>query len=207
MGKYTGDLRANLARECPSLTTWATREARRIDKARTLLRPGVEDLRGTWADLGCGDGIFTAALYTLLAPESQVYAVDKSQRALDALVRNFAESYPEASPHPVLADFTRPLSLLRLDGLLMANSLHFVRRKQPVLTQLVMLLKPGGRLVLVEYNTSRGNFAVPHPLDEAGFLALAAAVGLRGPRILAKIPSTFLGEMYAGMGLAPEQIS
>jgi hypothetical protein len=76
-----------------------------------------------------------------------------------------------------------------------------------VLTQLVTLLKPGGRLVLVEYNTSRGNFAVPHPLDEAGFLALAAKVGLRGPRILVKIPSSFLGEMYAGMGLTPEQIS
>ena len=40
------------------------------------------------------------------------------------------------------------------------------------------------------------------PLDEAGFLALVEEVGLRQSRILAKIPSTFLGEMYAGIGLA-----
>jgi SAM-dependent methyltransferase len=183
------------------LTTWAEREARRIDKARTLLRPGVEGQDGTWADLGCGDGIFTAALVTLLKPGSQVYVVDKDRRSLDALARNFAESYPDSTPHSVLADFTRSLSLPPLDGLLMANSLHFVRHKRPVLAQLITLLKPGGRLILVEYNTSRGNFAVPHPLDETGFLALAAELGLHQPRILAKIPSTFLGEMYAGIGI------
>lgn len=185
------------------MTTWAEREARRIEKARTLLRPGVEGQAGAWADLGCGDGIFTAALYTLLEPGSEVYAVDKKRRSLEALARNFAGSYPEAAPHTVQADFTRPLTLPALDGLLMANSLHFVQRKRPVLAQLLALLKPGGHLILVEYNTDRGNYAVPHPLDEAGFLALAAEVGLRGARITARIPSTFLGEMYAGMGLAP----
>jgi SAM-dependent methyltransferase len=184
------------------MTAWAEREARRIEKARTLLRPGVEGQSGVWADLGCGDGIFTAALRTLLDPGSEVYAVDKNRRSLDALARNFAESYPDAAPHPVLADFTRSLSLPPLDGLLMANSLHFIRRKKPVLEKLATLLKPGGRLILVEYNASRGNFAVPHPVDEAGFLALAAEVGLLQPCILAKIPSTFLGEMYAGMGTA-----
>jgi len=184
------------------MTTWAEREARRITKACILLRPGVEGQAGTWADLGCGDGIFTAALVTLLEPGSTVYAVDKNPRALDALVRNFAGSYPEATPQPMLADFTHPLTLPPLDGLLMANSLHFIRYKHSVLAQLVPQLKPGGRLILVEYNTRKGNFAVPHHLDEAGFLTLAVEVGLRQACILARIPSTFLGEMYAGLGLA-----
>ncbi len=184
------------------MTTWAEREARRLEKARTLLRPGVAGQAGTWADLGCGDGIFTAALYTLLDPGTEVYAVDKNQHSLDALARNFAGSYPDFAPHPVLADFTHPLYLPPLDGMLMANSLHFVRRKKPVLEKLVTLLKPRGRLIVVEYNANRGNFAVPHPLDEAGFLALATEAGLLQPRILARIPSTFLGEMYAGMATA-----
>ncbi|MFQ5855445.1 MAG: class I SAM-dependent methyltransferase [Anaerolineae bacterium] len=184
------------------MSTWAEREARRIRKARTLLRPGVEDAGGTWADLGCGNGIFTSALHSLLRPGSEIYAIDKRRPALQSLTRNFAESYPEASVYPILADFTRPLSLSPLDGLIMANSLHFVRQKKPVLAQIAGLLKPGGRLIVVEYNTARGNFAVPYPLDEAGFLALAAEVGLREARIIAKIPSAFLGEMYAGMGLA-----
>jgi trans-aconitate methyltransferase len=185
-----------------SLSTWARREARRIEKARTLLRGGAEDMGGTWADLGCGDGIFTAALHTLLQPGSEIYAVDRNRRALRALMQNFAEGYPEASIHPLLADFTRSLSLPPLDGLVMANSLHFVKHKRSVLVRIVDLLEPGGRLILVEYNATRGNFAVPYPLDEVGFLTLAREVGLDEARILAKIPSSFMGEMYSGMGLA-----
>jgi ubiquinone/menaquinone biosynthesis C-methylase UbiE len=180
----------------------ASSRPRRIEKARTLLRPGISGPGGLWADVGCGDGIFTAALHTLIRPEGEIYAVDKSQRALEALARYFAGSYPEASIHRLQADFTRPLALPPLDGLLMANSLHFVRQKGPLLRRLIGLLKPGGRLIVVEYNTASANFAVPHPLDEAGFLNLAPRVGLRQARILARIPSTFLGEMYAGMGLA-----
>lgn len=183
------------------MSAWAEREARRIEKARSLIRAGV--FGGTWADLGCGDGIFTAALHTSIDPDSPIYAVDNDRRALQALVRHFAESYPGAILHPVHADFTQPLSLPPLDGIVMANSLHFVKDKNSVLRQIVRLLKPGGRLIVVEYNTSRGNWAVPHPIDESAFMHLAGEAGLRDARILAKIPSTFLGEMYAGKGMKP----
>ena len=182
------------------MCTWAEREARRIHKAITLLQLGIPGAGGVWADIGCGDGIFTSALHSLIRPDDEIYAVDQDQYALDALVRNFAASYPDALLHPVCADFTRGLGLPRLDGLVMANSLHFVTDKAPVLTRLTRLLKPGGRLIVVEYNTGRGNPAVPYPLDEAGFLKLAADVGLRDVRITARIPSSFLGEMYAGTG-------
>lgn len=171
----------------------------RIEKARTLLHPGVPGPGGVWADIGCGDGIFTTALYSLIQPGGEIYAVDKSRRVLEALARDFGNSFPDAVLHPVLADFTRPLALPPLDGLVMANSLHFVREKTPVLTRLTGSLKPGGRLIVVEYNTSQGNFAVPHPLDESGFLTLAREIGLHRAWIQARIPSTFLGEMYAGL--------
>jgi ubiquinone/menaquinone biosynthesis C-methylase UbiE len=176
----------------------------RIEKARTLLHPGIPGPGGVWADVGCGDGIFTTALYSLIQPEGEIYAVDKGRRALEALARDFGNRFPDAVLHPVLADFTYPLALPPLDGLVMANSLHFVREKTPVLIRLTDLLKPGGRLIVVEYNTSRGNFAVPHPLDEDGFLVLTHEVGLRRAGIQAKIPSTFLGEMYAGLAFKGE---
>jgi ubiquinone/menaquinone biosynthesis C-methylase UbiE len=83
----------------------------------------------------------------------------------------------------------------------MANSLHFVKEKRPVLRHLVRLLKPGGRLIVVEYNTRRGNMAVPYPLDELDFLNLAQEAGLQKPRILTRVPSSFLGEMYAGQAV------
>jgi ubiquinone/menaquinone biosynthesis C-methylase UbiE len=187
-------------RQPGSASAWAEREARRIQKAITLLQRGVPGPGGIWADVGCGDGIFTSALYTLIRPGGEIYAVDRDQYALDALTHNLAESYPKAALHPVRADFTRALTLPALDGMVMANSLHFVTDKAPALSRLIRLLKPGGRLIVVEYNTRQGNPAVPYPLDDQSFLKLATQVGLREARILSRIPSSFLGEMYAGMG-------
>jgi ubiquinone/menaquinone biosynthesis C-methylase UbiE len=184
------------------VSAWIEREARRLNKARILLRPAVEGRGGAWADLGCGDGIFTYLLGTLLQPGSEIYAVDKNRDRLLALRRNLAEQEARVATHSILADFTRALSLPPLDGLLLANSLHFVRRKKPVLEPLVRLLKPGGRLVVIEYNTNRGNYAVPHPLDETQFLFLAGAMELRDARIVARAPSSFLGEMYTGVAEA-----
>jgi trans-aconitate methyltransferase len=174
---------------------------RRLTKARTLLRPAVEEASGVWADLGCGDGIFTYLLATFLQAGSHLYAVDKEVYQLKSLQRNLSQVELNVSVESRLADFTQPLSLPPLDGLVLANSLHFVRRKEPVLRRLVDLLKPGGRLVLVEYNTSRSHCAVPYPLEEAEFLLLARRVGLREGRTVARAPSTFLGEMYAGVAL------
>jgi ubiquinone/menaquinone biosynthesis C-methylase UbiE len=171
----------------------------RIEKAVTLLRSGIPGPGGVWADVGCGDGIFAAALHRLVRPGGEIYAVDKNQRSLDRLVHYFRESFSDAILHPIRADFTRGLDLPPLDGLVMANSLHFVRDKAPVLARLVDFLKPGGRLIVVEYNTNQGNPYVPHPLHEFEFLTLAHRAGLHEAQIVARIPSTFLGEFYAGL--------
>ena len=189
-------------RQASFASGWAQREARRIQKAITLLRPGIPGPGGVWADIGCGDGIFTSALHALIQPEGEIYAVDRDQFVLDALARHFAESYPDATLQTLRADFTHELTLPALDGMVMANSLHFVADKAPVLARLVRLLKPAGRLMVVEYNTSLGNSAVPYPLDDTSFLKLAGQVGLREARIIAKIPSSFLEEMYAGLAVA-----
>ena len=167
-----------------------------------LLRPGIPGPGGVWADIGCGDGIFTSALVALIQPDGEMYAVDRDPFALDALARNFAACYPDAPLHTLRADFTRELALPALDGIVTANSLHFVADKARVLSRLIRLLKPGGRLIVVEYNTRQGNSAVPYPLDEHEFLELGRRIGLRDMRILSRIPSSFLGEMYTGVGLA-----
>ena len=184
------------------MNTWVEREARRIQKATALLGPGIPMPGGMWADFGCGDGVFTLALHSLIGPDGEIYAVDRDRHALDALMRHCAESSPDAVIHPLQADFTRPLTLPPLDGLVMANSLHFAQAKAVVLRQLASLLKPGGRLIVVEYNTSRGSSAVPYPLDERDFLKLAGEAGLRDARVIARIPSSFMGEMYAGLAWA-----
>lgn len=180
---------------------WTT--ARRVIKARQLLAPAISQAQGTWADLGCGDGVFTYLLCAGLAPGSQLYAVDRDAGALRQLTRNLAARCPHISLYPTQADFTQRLDLPLLDGMVLANALHFVQEKEAVLEQLAALLKPGAQLIVIEYNTNRGNYAVPYPLDEDAFLRLAASVGLHKGQIVTRAPSTFLGEMYTGLAWRP----
>jgi SAM-dependent methyltransferase len=79
----------------------------------------------------------------------------------------------------------------------MANSLHFVQHKLPLLSRLRQHLRPGGRLLLVEYNTDRGNRWVPHPLSYRTWVGLAAQAGYKDTWHLAAKPSRFLGEIYS----------
>jgi ubiquinone/menaquinone biosynthesis C-methylase UbiE len=187
------------------MNTWLEKNARKLEKPRQLLPPCIPDAGGVWADIGSGVGIFTAVLYELVGPDCDIHAVDKNRRSLQKLAAHFSETNPQAVLHSHKEDFRQPLDLPSLDGFVMANALHFVRddQKRVVLSQLVEYLKPGGRAIIIEYNAHRGNFAVPYPLDEVGFLELAKEIGLQNAHIAAKVPSSFMGEMYAGVGLAP----
>jgi len=162
-----------------------------------LIRDGV--VPGTWADLGSGAGAFTLALADLLGPGARIVSVDRDGDALRRQRRTLSARFPAAGVEYVQADFTRPLGLPPLDGVVMANSLHFVRRKEPVLAQILGALRPGGRLLLVEYDADRGNPWVPHPLSYSTWERVATASGFTGTRLLARVPSRFLGAIYSAL--------
>ncbi len=163
-----------------------------------LLREGVTR-GGTWADLGAGAGAFTLALAELVGPSGEVIAVDRDRGALHELERALRPG--GATVRTLGADFTKPVALDSLDGVVMANSLHFVRDKSPVLALVHTMLKPSGRLLLVEYDTDNGNPYVPHPLSFETWRALADASGFTGTRKLATVPSRFLGRIYSAESL------
>jgi hypothetical protein len=62
-------------------------------------------------------------------------------------------------------------------------------------------LKPGGHLLLVEYDTDRGNHWVPHPLAYPTWESLAKEAGFVDTRLLATVPSWFLGQIYSALSL------
>jgi ubiquinone/menaquinone biosynthesis C-methylase UbiE len=169
-------------------------------EAVALIDAAVGRRVGVWADLGAGDGTFTRALTELLGPTSRIYAVDRDAGAVAAL-RQWSTSNA-ANVIPVEADFTVPFNLPEfdeklLDGMLLANALHFVRDADAVLARLVRLVRPGGRVVLVEYDRRSGSRWVPYPIPVARLSALAAAAGLSTPAVTATRPSAYSGVLYA----------
>jgi ubiquinone/menaquinone biosynthesis C-methylase UbiE len=169
-----------------------------------LLAPGVKQGEGgLWADLGAGSGAFTLALADLIGPHGIIHAIDRDRGALAELRSAFVSAAPQAELRVRAADFTRRLDLSDLDGIVMANSLHFVDDKAAVLGLVRRYLKRGGRLLLVEYDSDRGNTWVPHPMSFETWRDVAAVAGFVETRELATVPSRFLHRIYSALSLAP----
>ena len=164
-----------------------------------LLRDGISDPGGIWADLGSGGGAFTLALAELLGPTGQIYSIDKKKNGLRRQARKMRDRFLDTNLQTITADYTRPLDLPPLDGVVTANALHFQRQKDGVLQLIYSYLQPGGRLILVEYNVDRDNFWVPYPLSYPSWEKLAGRNGFVGTRLLRTRPSSFLREIYSAV--------
>jgi SAM-dependent methyltransferase len=163
---------------------------------RAAVAPG-----STWADIGAGSGAFTLALADLLGPGGRIVTVDRDAAALRENARLVARRFPEVTFEVLVADLTGPLGLPQLDGLVAANSLHFVPRDQQVavIAGLAAHLRPDGRFVVVEYDADRGNPWVPHPFSYPSWERLAASAGLVETKRLGRRPSRFLGAIYSAV--------
>src|ERR1041385_3289910 len=166
-----------------------------------LIRDGVAP--GAWAELGSGGGAFTLALADLLDGRGRIVSIDRDAGSLRRQRQALPARFPDAHVEHVAADFTRPLDLADLDGVLMANALHFVRRKEPVLAAIHGWLKPGGRLLMVEYDADRGSPWVPHPFSYPTWERMAAEGGFAGTHLLGRRPSRHLNAIYSALSFRP----
>ena len=170
-----------------------------------LLKPAGLARGGIWADFGSGSGAFTLALSELVGLNAEIYAVDKDRSGLGKLEQSHREHFGTSQNlHLVRADFTGALSLPPLDGIVMANSLHFFKDKEKVLRHVRTFLKLNGALLLVEYNADSGNPWVPYPLTFETYHALAPRAGFSEPILLEKAPSRFLHEFYSAVAYRQE---
>ena len=152
----------------------------KAEDAIKLIEKGISTAQlQRWADLGCGSGMFTKALASLLPPGSKVIAVDKE---------------PQNLPDFIQADFINDdLQLGALDGILMANSLHYVKDKARLFKKFDV-----PKFLIVEYDTARSNPWVPYPISYANLEQLAKGLGYHIEK-LATQPSRFGGNMYSAL--------
>jgi ubiquinone/menaquinone biosynthesis C-methylase UbiE len=169
-----------------------------------LIRDGVPRAGGVWADLGAGTGNFTYALRELLCANGAIYAIDRDGKAIRRQHELLADSGPGPAIIPLQADFTHPLGLPALDGVLLANALHFVRDQPATLAAIAGYLRPGGRLLLVEYDARSALRWVPFPVPFERFAALALGAGLVNiARVGVRISPSSGIAMYAAVALRP----
>ena len=165
------------------------------DDARALIAHPSLSAGGpqVWADLGCGDGTFTVALASLLPAGSTVHALDNDTRALARIPARHSDVAIVAHA----GDFTIfPWPFESLDGVLMANSLHYVRGQAAFLGSVDGALRRR-RILLVEYDIERGNTWVPHPISHASALELFRSVGYGRATTLGRKRSEYRrGEIY-----------
>ncbi len=150
---------------------------------------GVEALgTTTWADLGCGDGTFTLALADLLAVGSTIRAMDRDVSAL----RKIPSTYGGASITTHRGDFAKdPWPFTGLNGILMANSLHYVRDQTPFIQRCRQQLTPDGCFLIVEYDADQGNRWVPYPVSKDRLMEIFASAGYSSIKILGSRPSVY----------------
>lgn len=163
-----------------------------LAQAVNFIRPAIPGEAGIWADIGAGTGVFTRALFEILNG-GEVYAVDKSPHALWKV-----ESPGHVDLHILEADFSSPLDLPLLDGIIMANALHYVPDPLVIMQDLLSCLRPSGRFILIEYdlNVPRHPW-IPYPIPYDKWTELSGKAGLSEPEIVGERESIYdQGRLY-----------
>src|SRR5258705_6138669 len=166
-----------------------------ISEATELIR--INEISGTraqtWCDLGCGTGTFTLALATLLPPGSVIYAIDKDEKSLAQIPDRYQEV--TIRKEGVNLDAS-DLFLPALDGVLMANFLHFIEPQGDFVARLRPLSE---RLLIVEYDGRPPSQWVAYPLGFSVLRGLLLERGFKGVTRVRTRPSRFGGEIYSAL--------
>jgi len=103
------------------------------------------------ADIGAGSGYMTEKLSKKVGPAGKVYATDIQQGMIDLIAKRVAKR-KLTNVTPVLSTQDDPrLPLESIDLAIMVDVYHELSQPQLMLRHINAALKPGGRLVLVEY--------------------------------------------------------
>ncbi|MEF3272887.1 MAG: class I SAM-dependent methyltransferase [Chloroflexus sp.] len=171
-----------------------------------LIRDGVTISGGVWADLGAGTGNFTWALAEILGPAATIHAIDRDARAVALQRIRLKDDPPAATVLPRQADITQPLALPPLDGVLLANVLHFIRDQLSLLRRLSTMVRPGGILLIVEYEQTFPLPWNPYPLPFTRVVTLVRAAGFTSATRVGSRRSPSTGRiLYAAAALCLER--
>lgn len=123
------------------------------------IQPGMDVV-----DLGAGSGFYTLAVSRALAATGRVYAVD-AQKDLLTKLKNQATHEGLYNVDVIWGDIEKPngthLREGSIDLVLLCNVLFQIENKKMTLEEIKRILKPGGRLLIVDWTDTFGGIG-PH---------------------------------------------
>lgn len=170
---------------------WLDRPEREEEEAPSVLlrhlglRPGM-----LVADIGAGSGYLTLPMAKSVRPGGAVYAVEIQQEMLD-IIAGKMKSQNVPNVRLVLGDVQDPrLPAGKLDLILLVDVYHEFSHPYEMTRQMVRALKPGGRLVLVEYRKEDPTVPIKevHKMSEAQVKREMSIWPLRHERTLDVLP-------------------
>lgn len=164
---------------------------------------GIPETGGTWADFGSGTDAFTLALAEIVGRDAHLYSIDQQDSALRQQKQTMRRTFPELKVEYIVANYTKSLDLPNLDGIVMANTLHFQRHKDGVLQLVYRYLRPGGAVYPGVIQHRSGQSLGSHPFSYESWATMAHRNGFVDTQLLAIRPSRFMGEIYAAASRKP----
>lgn len=133
--------------------SWLERPTREAEERTDLLLDALALKPGdTVADVGAGSGYFSWRMAKVVGEKGRVYAVEIQQEFLDLLMANMRQRGAGDIVQPVLGTVQDPkLPAASVDLILLVDVYHEFDFPYEMTQAMIRALKPGGRLVLVEY--------------------------------------------------------
>jgi len=139
----------------------------------TLERLGLmaED---TMADVGCGIGYFTLPAAKIINKENKIYALDILDEMLDEVKNKSKELKLENIVAVKTAEYDLKLEDKSVSFVIMVNVLHEIEDKIRILKEIHRILKPGGRIAVIDFEKKETEMGPPvdHRLSREETLSL-----------------------------------
>lgn len=131
---------------------WLERPQREDEERTDLLIEALKLREGeVVADIGCGSGFISRKIARKIGKSGVIYGVEIQQEMLDLLAKRM-EQFKVTTVKPVLGTTTDPkLPAESCDTMILVDVYHEFDFPYEMIRNMIAGLKPGGRIVFVEY--------------------------------------------------------